>query len=557
MSTEDSLGAGTGPSAADAAAWRRLSTRMLLLYPVQELPRALPALFGLLVAGSSRGDGGRWGLLGIGFVVALGIVRWFTTTYRITPEQVQVRRGLLRRQVLTVPRDRLRTVDVTAHPLHRLLGLARVIIGTGRSDRDGDGGIKLDGLTAVDASRLREELLHRGVPATVATAELAATATANAPAAARASAPAAATAHAPGEEVELARLDPAWVRYGPFTLSGVLTLGLVAGALSQFVSEGHLDPGRLGASRSAIDQIASVPLWLAIVELVIAVMILVAAASTVGYVLAFWRFQLTRHSGGTLRVTRGLVTIRAITIEERRLRGVELSEPLLLRAVRGARCIAIATGLRVGRGAERGGTLLLPPAPRSEATRVAALVLRGDEPLTVALRAHGAAARRRRYTRALPLCALSVAGFAALWRWAGLPAWAWLASLALLPAGALLAFDRYRGLGHAVAGGHLVCSIGSLVRRRNLLAREGIIGWNLHQSFFQRRAGLVTLTATTAAGRQSYHVQDVESAEALRVAEAALPGLLTPFLAGQTGAPAGASADASQGARKAAPRQAR
>jgi putative membrane protein len=517
---------------------------MLLLYPIQELPRALPALFGLLVAGSSRGDGGRWGLLGIGFVVALGVVRWFTTSYRITPEQVQVRKGLLRRQVLTVPRDRLRTVDVTAHPLQRLLGLARVILGTGRSDRDGDGGIKLDGLTAAEASRLREELLHRGVPATVATPGQAAAPPADTPADATADA---------GEEVELARLDPAWVRYGPFTLSGVLTLGLLAGALSQFVSEGHVDPGRLGASRSAIDQIASVPLWLAIVEVVVAVMIVVAAASTVGYVLAFWRFQLTRHSGGTLRVTRGLVTIRATTIEERRLRGVEISEPLLLRAVRGARCIAIATGLRVGRGAERGGTLLLPPAPRSEATRVAALVLRRDVPVTVALRAHGAAARRRRYTRALPLCAVTVTGFAALWRWAGLPAWAWLASLALLPAGALLAFDRYRGLGHAVAGGHLVCSIGSLVRRRNLLAREGIIGWNLHQSFFQRRAGLVTLTATTAAGRQSYRVQDVDAAEALRVAEAALPGLLTPFLADQTGVAAGASQDP----RKAASGQAR
>jgi putative membrane protein len=541
VTTQDSLGAGMGPPAADPAMWRRLSTRMLLLYPIQELPRALPALFGLLVAGSSRGDGGRWGLLGVAFVIALGVVRWFTTTYRITPEQVQVRRGLLRRQVLTVPRDRLRTVDVTAHPLHRLLGLARVIIGTGRSDRDGEGGIKLDGLTAVDASRLREELLHRELPATAASP--------GPPAAAAASPPAEARA----EEVELARLDPAWVRYGPFTLSGVLTLGLLAGALSQIVSEGHVDPGSIGASRSAIDQIASAPLWLAIVELVVAVMILVAVASTVGYVLAFWRFQLTRHSGGTLRVTRGLVTIRATTIEERRLRGVEISEPLLLRAVRGARCIAIATGLRVGRGAEHGGTLLLPPAPRSEARRVAALVLRRSEPLTVELRAHGGAARRRRYTRALPLCAVTVAGFAALWLWAGLPAWAWLASTALLPAGALLAFDRYRGLGHAVAGDHLVCSTGSLVRRRNQLAREGIIGWNLHQSFFQRRAGLVTLTATTAAGRQSYPVQDVDTAEALRVAEAALPGLLTPFLADQAGEAAGAS----QGPRKAASRQAR
>jgi putative membrane protein len=394
--------------------------------------------------------------------------------------------------------------------------------------------------------------------------------------------PASAPVEASGEEVELVRLDPAWVRYGPFTLSGVLTLGLLAGTLSQVISEGHVDPGRLGASRNAIDQIASAPLWLAILELVVAAIVLVGIASTVGYVLAFWRFQLTRHSGGTLRVTRGLVTIRATTIEERRLRGVEVSEPLLLRAVRGARCIAIATGLRVGRGAERGGALLLPPAPRSEARRVAALVLGRTEPLTAELRAHGGAARRRRFTRALPLCVVAVAGTAALWRWAGLPAWVWLGSLAVLPAGALLALDRYRSLGHAVAGDHLVCSIGSLVRRRNHLAREGIIGWNLHQSFFQRRAGLVTLTATTAAGRQEYRLQDVDAAEALRIAETALPGLLTPFLAdpavaaGEADPPrAGASGDpgqtnpataapggaggtpASRGARKAAARQAR
>jgi hypothetical protein len=105
---------------------------MLLIHPVQELPRALPALLGLLVAGSSRGNGELWSLVGFGVVVALGMLRWLTTSYRITAEQVQVRRGLLRRQVLSVPRDRVRTVDVTAHVLHRLVGLTRVPVGTGR-----------------------------------------------------------------------------------------------------------------------------------------------------------------------------------------------------------------------------------------------------------------------------------------------------------------------------------------------------------------------------------------------------------------------------------------
>jgi putative membrane protein len=69
------------------------------------------------------------------------------------------------------------------------------------------------------------------------------------------------------------------------------------------------------------------------------------------------------------------------------------------------------------------------------------------------------------------------------------------------------------------------------VRRRSMLAREGIIGINLRRSFFQRRAGLVTLTATTAAGDQSYPVLDITPDEALRIADAAAPGLLAPFRA--------------------------
>jgi putative membrane protein len=367
------------PPDAGTAGWRRLNPRMLLIYPVQELPRALPALFGLLVAGSSRGNGQLWSLAGIAIVVGLGASRWFTTTYRITSEQIQVRRGLLRRRLLTVPRDRVRTVDVTAHPLHRLLGLARVTVGTGQSDRDHDAGIRLDGLTAAEAAGLRKELLHRrgtaGAAVGPAPAAPAAAAAplgpapgapgpAGAPAAPAPVAPAAVSVPA---EVELAHLRPGWIRYGPFTLSGVVTLGLLAGFLSQIVNEAHVDPGRFGLLRDLADQLAGAALWLAILEVVAAAMVVVAVASTIGYALAFWGFRLTRHSGGTLHVTRGLVTIRATTIEERRLRGVEVSEPLLLRAVGGARCIAIATGCGSAAAPSAAARCCCPrrPAPRS------------------------------------------------------------------------------------------------------------------------------------------------------------------------------------------------
>jgi putative membrane protein len=54
----------------------------------------------------------------------------------------------------------------------------------------------------------------------------------------------------------------------------------------------------------------------------------------------------------------------------------------------------------------------------------------------------------------------------------------------------------------------------------------------MRTSYFQRRAGLTTLVATTAGGRQGYPIPDVPDAEALRVARGAVPGLLEQFLAG-------------------------
>jgi putative membrane protein len=488
--------------------WRRLNIRMLAVHPVREVLRAWPVLLGLLFFGTRGGNGEVWGLVGIAFVVVIGLSRWYTTTYRISEEQVQVRRGLLRREVLTVPRDRVRTVDVTASPLHRILGLARVSIGTGRSDKREDA-LKLDALSAAEAEQLRTELLQRTpVAAPVPGAPPAAT-------------------EAPIAEAPIARLDPAWLRFGPFSLSGLVIVGIAVGFLSRLTNEANL---QLGFLESLARYVSRIPLWLSILEGVLAVVLVVAVTSTGAYVVAYWGFRLSRQAGGTLHIVRGLLTQRSITLEERRLRGVEISETLLLRLVRGARCIAVATGLRVGRGAERGGSLLLPPAPLAEAVRVTGEVLADPEPAIVTLVRHGHRARRRRYIRALVTTGVVPVVLGLLWWYAGLPSWIPLLALVLPVLGVPLAEDRYRNLGHALTARHLVVREGSLVRRRTALVRDGIIGWNLRQSFFQRRAGVVTVEATTAAGRQRYAAEDVPAELAVRLVDAAVPDLLTPFL---------------------------
>jgi putative membrane protein len=503
-------------TAAHRGAWQRLDRRMLLIHPIQEIPRALPALFAVFIAGNGGGQGLIWIAVALAITLGLAFSRWFTTRYRVTEDRVEVTSGLFRRRVRAVSRDRIRTVDVTARAMHRLLALARVEIGTGRSDREESGGVRLDGLTATQATALRAELLHRPRQAPPADA------------AAVPGAPAAAVAEEP--ETELARLDSSWVRFAPFTLSGLVSIGVVLGFLLNVANEAHFDPQNSGPARHLADRLGHAPVALTALVVLVLALAAVVVASTVGYALAFWDFRLTRHPGGTLHVTRGLITTRATTIEERRLAGAEISEPLLLRMVAGARLIAIATGLRVGRGAERGGSLLVPPAPRAEVLRVAADVIAAQEPVTCPLTAHGPRARARRHTRALAGWALLVAALAVVhWAISG-PWWLPVAALALLPIAVLLAADRYRSLGHAVTGGRLVAGRGSLIRRRSAVAAEGIIGWNVGRSFFQRRAGLATLTATTAAGEQHYDVEDVEMGEALRIAEELLPGLAAPFL---------------------------
>ena len=146
----------------DPVPWRRLDPRMLLVYPVRELVRFLPALLALFLAGTAAGRTQWWHGLGIAIPVALGLLRYLTTRFRITETRVELRRGLVDRHLLSTPLDRVRTVDVTASLTHRVLGLTTVRIGTGTASTDDQDHLDLDGLPAEQAHRLRTELLRLG-----------------------------------------------------------------------------------------------------------------------------------------------------------------------------------------------------------------------------------------------------------------------------------------------------------------------------------------------------------------------------------------------------------
>ncbi|MBE1502525.1 putative membrane protein [Amycolatopsis lexingtonensis] len=469
--------------------WHRLDRRTLVVTALVAAGIAVSA--GVPIAIGTRS---LWlvpaAVLFVGAGVLADFVRWRATRYRLTAERLELEFRFLAHTRKSLPRERIRTVDLTANPLHRAFGVAVLTIGTGQQEE-----IALAPLARADAEALRTELLHRVPPAE------------------RTDGP-------------LASLDKRWIRYAPVSFVAP-ALGLSAFGGLYKVADWFGAGG--GLLKWLLDRFGDVPLVASILLLLVLAIVLGVAGAAGLFVEMWWHYRLDREPGGTLRVRRGLLTTRSITIEERRLRGVELVEPLGARLAGAARVDAIATGMKRDDGKTEAKTLL-PAAPRVVAVDVAAQVV-GEPVADVELVPHPPAARGRRLRWALltalaPVVVLLVLGV--LLTDVLLVLGAALAVVAL-PVAVLLARDAYRGLGHGVRGRYLVVRAGTVRRGTAVLARDGVIGWTVKQSVFQRRRGLATFTATTAAGTGAYSILDADAVEGLEFASAAVPGILAPF----------------------------
>jgi len=594
--------------------WRRLDRRMLLLHPVREVVRYIPVLVVALIAGS-RSDNPGWSLAALVVIVGLAVTRWFTTTYRIGPETVQLRRGLLQRKTLTVPRSRIRSVDVHADLMHRLLGLVVLAIGTGQRVSKEER-FHLDGVDARQVPELRALLLRE----------------VESPAGQENTAVVSAQARPP-RGIEIGEWQPGWVRYAPLSLKGLAVIGPIVGVGFKFGIAGVLfnsqAVARLG-SRGALFIAGFVAV------LLVALVVVVTLADCLRYLTTYFGLRVI-DDGHTLQLRHGLFTTRQTTLDLARLRGATVKEPLLLRLAGGAELEAIMTGTSARQK-------ILPQAPRTAVHRTLARLLAsrpgpgvppvsipsvdseqrsaavgvesapiavgngaewssdgagacheqrsaaadsrstpasGDgtswpttifgpladaasamdapAPAVIALTKHGPRARRRRFTRALnPLLLIAVVLVVIDLAVVSIPAWAWVVLGVVAVLAVALAYDRYQGLGHAVIPGDahdstslalgsvlrearcvdgslaalahcptwLITRHGSLDRDRDCLEAPGIIGWTVRQTLFQRRAGLATLVAATAAGKKRYEVIDVPLDRAWELIDTVTPGQL-------------------------------
>ncbi|MGW2629227.1 PH domain-containing protein [Streptomyces chattanoogensis] len=508
----------------DTFPWRRLDPRTLLVHcGWMAAPLGSLALTALATGGRITTEA--WITLialGASFaaVTLAGLVRWARTDFRVTADSFEVRSGLLTRRLRSVPLHRIRTVDLTATPLHRVLGVTVLRAGTAGSGERG-GELSLEALRVAEADRLRTELLARS------------------------------GAGAGGEDPVLARISWRWLRYAPLTFWVVGGVFVAAGSAYRALDGIGIEPWKIGFVQRAFLEFGNSMLWLTIPAALLAVLALGSVGAVILYVENWWQYCLEWTDAQTLRVRRGLFTTRSVTIERARLRGVLLREPLLLRAGGGALVRAVAGGLG-NREENRRRSGLMPPAPRRDALRVASGALRSPQsPFSAAeLTPHPRVALRRRRVRGLLFAVLPgtvvllvlgvvLRGVLGDSGTRVLLHSAWIYALVSMLVVLWLARDAYRSLGHGIHGRHLVIRSGTFSRDTLALQRDAIAAWTFTTSPFTRRAGLVTLTAAVAAGEDGYRLPDLAAGAAPALAAAAAPGILEEFLVQPGAVPSG------------------
>lgn len=486
------------------APWERLSWRMLLVDPLGSLTRLLPLFLISLWLGSNRSN--YWfELTIISLVVLAGLLRWLSTSYQVGRTHIILKKGFFSRQVVTVARNRIRSVDTESDLFHRVMRVSIVEVGTGRSDA-GKSDAERFRLNAIDTALvepLRDELLaHRRALDPTLTEE-----------------DEAQWGSRYGEDI--ARWRITWARFAPFSFLGfgvLFSLWLISWQMGD-MHDRVMDLAVVTGTIAWLDSLGEP--W-AFVGKGIAIWLVAGVLAVITYAIRYGKYALTDH-GQLLYVQNGILRRKHQALDKARLRGVEMRLPVYLRMIGGGRLEPVMTGTKKGAAA----STLLPQAPIGDVRRVAIRILGDETPVSIKLRRHPWKATRRRITRGL-LPFWVVAGLIVLVRIDSGPStdvWVHWGIPGALVFFLLLSFDRIRMLGHALLPEMLVTSHGSWSAKRSVLEAEGIIGWTVTQSVFQRSAGVATVSAATPAGNGVYSVVDIAAHEAWTLAEELTPGI--------------------------------
>lgn len=460
----------------DPGAPQRLSILTVILRFVKRAPSTV--IFPSLIVGFAGKEFHPTAMLLIAGAIGVAVIvstwlGWWTFTYTIGEEEVLIQQGLVQRSRRSIPRGRIQDVSIERGPVARILGLALVKIETGGGKAEE---AELDSVSVAEAERLRALLRAHPVPAA---AQLAGE-----------------PAPEPERRIVYAMSLRRVLLRGVFGFS-MIWLAAIYGAIHSLDRVLELDWERLfgEAERFAIASFSVV----AVIELLIAMVLLGVIAGVVRTLLRDYGFTLT-HESGRFRRLRGLLTRSEVVIADRRIQ-LGLVHRGAISGRLGWNTVAVQT---LGGSTDPSGRQELAPfATADEAADViAATPLPQFE--RVGLRPVAAAHILRSAIRhGVPVALVfGIAGWF-------LPALWW--GLVLVPVPVIAALFQRSYHRYALRDTSLQVMRGVLSQRDWVVPFESIQTLTVKRSWLQRRLGVATVVVDTA-GASGMHRPDVTDA---------------------------------------------
>lgn len=452
--------------------------------------------------------------------LALSLVVWRVRTWELTDEGVVMRWGLLNKRQLTIPYEHIHTADMSSELLDRLFGLMTLDLDTGAAAAEGDAA-RMRGLRAGEAEALRAELFRRKRAAA-------------APAGEKDGAPDA-SGDAVADERPLATFELtgrqlllAAASQTSAASQAVALVVLLVNGLNQLIEWGVLDLAGTGDELVATALPALVP---AVVAVVLAAIVLGAAVSFVLGLVRYAGYRVERYADRVV-VEHGLLSRSSRTVAADRVQHVVVRQGVIRQLIGYAEVYVQVVSAPGEADGEPSGSVLLHPFVRMgklDAFLAEVLPAYAGVLGQVDLRCLGPVARRRAVVRAAiwwPFATAIFFGVHWLFGLSGLLASAgWLLgpllvaavllSVVLLAGLVVDALLAWRGARYGHTARELVLVSGGFTRRTTIAPRSHLQRVQVSASPFQRRAGVATLSARTAASdAEGLELRDVPADDA-------------------------------------------
>jgi putative membrane protein len=450
----------------------RLHPAAIAVYAADALRQgAVPLLVLLGISVLGGGFDAEAAQRGLAFAVAgtalaalAGAFRWVTTSYSLAGRTIRLRQGLLSVKEVEIPFARVQAVDVQQGPTQRLFGVYRLDVQTGGGGEGGE--IVLGAVDAAEVERIRALL---GRPAA-------------------------------GEHAQAAperRLSGRELAVAAATSGQLGVLVPVAAGVAQMSQQVFDDP--LEGERTIVGALPDGTLgWVLVVAGVIVIAWLLAALGTV---VGFAGFAV-RREGDELRIRRGLLQRRQVTLRVTRVRAVRMVESVPRQAL-GLAALRLEV---IGHAKEQAAAQTLFPLLRRGAVEPFLRELLPEMADAIDGLAAPPGRALRRYV--LPPLALTAAAAVAAAVALGSP---W--PLLLAPLGAASGVLGFRAAGWRLEHGRLVVRSRRLARSTVLAPAAGRESQELAQTALQRRARLADVAVAFGKGTVA-HIRHLDADDA-------------------------------------------